>query len=117
MRRSLDTLRRDQESILRELRDRQAPTETIALLPRPGQALPVALYGRVTTVVASDPDLGPHLLVRRRRWAGTPPTVTDADTPDILCRPTPNRTVGDYTINDDVRVVATQGAMVAELLP
>ena len=76
----------------------------------------LAVYGRVSSVVSSDPDYGPHLVVVRQKWSGTPPTVSDESSPEVRCYPTPNHTVSDYSVNDYVRIEAAHGAMVAERL-
>jgi hypothetical protein len=115
--RSAETLRRDQAEIMASLRADLARRGAVVQLPRPGGAMSLAVYGRVSSVVTSDPDRGPHLMVTRQAWSGTPPTVSDSSGPDVRCYPCPNHVVGDYAINDDVRIMVAHGAMVAEPLP
>ena len=43
---------------------------SVAVLPRPGGSLALAVYGRLAVVVTSDPDYGPHLMVVRQTWSG-----------------------------------------------
>ena len=114
--RGLETLRRDQGEILSSWRAESADGGEVALLPRPGGGTAPVVYGRVSSVVTSDGTYGPHLMVVRQQWSGTPPTVSDASTPAVRCYPTPNHTVSDYSVNDYVRIVAAHGAMVAEAL-
>ncbi len=114
--RSLETLRRDQTEILSSWRAEERIQSEVAQLPRPGGVIAPAIYGRVSSVVTSDPTYGPHLMVMRQQWSGTPPTVSDASTPEVRCYPAPNHTVSDYAVNDYVRITAAHGAMVAETL-
>ena len=116
MNRSEEALRRDQADILASYRQERALRPTVAVLPRPGGSMATGVYGRVSSVVSSDPQYGPHLLVVRQVWNGVPPTVSDGEGIPIRCWPTPNRTVGDYAVDDYVRIVAARGAMVAEML-
>jgi len=97
-------------------REESAARGSVAVLPRPGGSIALAVYGRVASVVTSDPDYGPHLMVVRQTWSGTPPTVSDASGAQVRCYPTPNHTVSDYSVNDYVRIEAAHGAMVAEAL-
>ena len=64
--------------------------------------------------MTADETDGPHLIVARQTWSGTPPTVSDAADAQVRCYPTPNHTVSDYSVDDYVRIVAAHGAMVAE---
>ncbi len=114
--RSVETLRRDQAEIMSSFREESAARGSVAVLPRPGGSIALAVYGRVASVVTSDPDYGPHLMVVRQTWSGTPPTVSDASGAQVRCYPTPNHTVSDYSVNDYVRIEAAHGAMVAEAL-
>jgi hypothetical protein len=114
--RSQETLRRDQEGVLASYREEQALRPTVAMLPRPGGAMATGVYGRVSAVVSSDPQYGPHLLVVRQVWSGVPPVVSDGEGDPIRCYPAPNRSVGDYSVDDYVRMMAARGAMVAEML-
>jgi len=88
----------------------------VAVMPRPIGLVAPGVYGRVDSVVSSDPDYGPHLVVVRQEWSGTPPTVSDSSALSVRCYPTPNRVVGDYSVDDYVRIIAARGAMVAEAL-
>ncbi len=114
--RSMETLRRDQAEIISAFRRESAARGSVAVLPRPGVPLALAVYGRVASLVSSDQTYGPHLMVARQTWSGTPPTVLDAPDAQVRCYPTPNHTVSDYNVDDYVRIVAAHGAMVAEQL-
>lgn len=114
--RDMDKLLRDQSAILSAYREQRGGRAEVAVLPRPGGSIALAVYGRVCAVVESDPDHSSHLLVVRQRWGGVPPTVSDASDSATRCYPTPNRAVDDYTVDEYVRMVAAHGAMVAEKL-
>ena len=114
--RSVETLRRDQEEIMSWFREESAKSGSVAFLPRPGGAIALAVYGRVSSVVTSDEDYGPHLVVVRQQWSGIPPTVSDASAATVRCYPTPNRTVNNYSVDEYVRIATAHGAMVAEKL-
>ena len=116
MNRSAGSHRRDQAEILTSYRSEQGRPVEVAVLPRPGGATAAVAYGRVSAVVASDPTYGPHLMVVRQVWTGTPPTVADAEGEPIRCYPTPNLAVADYAVGDYVRIAAARGARVAEAL-
>lgn len=115
--RDMDKLLGDQAGILSSYREQRAARAEVAVLPRPGGSIALCVYGRVSAVVGVDPDYGPHLLVVRQQWVGTPPTVADASGVATRCYPTPNRAVGDYAVNEYVRMAVAHGAMVAEKLP
>ena len=114
--RSVETLWRDQSEILRSYREEIAPRVVVA--ERSGSILPIvpAVYGRVSSVVGSDETYGPHLLAIRQVWTGTPPAVSDGDAPAVRCYPTPNHVVGDYSVDDYVRITPARGALLAEQL-
>jgi hypothetical protein len=114
--RPLDKLRRDQAAILDSFREESAARGSVAVLPRPGGALNLAVYGRISDVVTSDATYGPHLVVVRQRWSGTPPTPGDVAESSVRCYPSPGRAVGDYAEDEYVRILAAHGAMVAEKL-
>lgn len=114
--RPAETLKRDQSDILASYRDEKGAVAAPTTLPRPGLASTLGVYGRVSSVVVSDETYGPHLLIARQQWTGTPPTASDAPTPEIVCYPGPNHEIGDYSTGDYVRIVVAHGAMIAELL-
>ena len=114
--RSTETLRRDQAEIMSSFRQETSRSGSVAALPRPGSGLSLVVFGRVSAVVTSDPVYGPHLMVVRQQWSGTPPTVSDSLVPAVRCYPTPNHAVTDYAVNDYVRIAASHGALVAEAL-
>ncbi|MBI4580366.1 MAG: hypothetical protein HY718_11730 [Planctomycetes bacterium] len=117
MGRSLDELRRDQEAILAAYRSERTAAQTV----QPSSAAAVvhhgAGYGRVVEVVESDEDYGPHLLVMRQAWSGTPPVPTDAGPAALRCYPLPNRAVSDFNLDELVRFNVVPGAILVEPLP
>jgi hypothetical protein len=115
MLRTPESLRREQAEIVSAYRRERAVSEAVVTLPRPGVAAMRTVYGRVAEVVASDPEHGPHLMVVRQAFAGTPPVLADVtDAAAVRCHPAPGRIVSDYAVDDVVRIVAAHGAMVAE---
>jgi hypothetical protein len=114
--RDIETLRRHQKEILGSYREDMAKRDPVAVLPRPGGNIASGVYGRVSAVVADDPSYGAHLLVIRQQWTGTPPVASDSPATPVRCYPAPHRTIGDYAVDDYVRLVAAYGAMIAELL-
>jgi len=114
--RSLATLRRDQLDILNAHRQERTAGGTVAVLPRPGGVIAPVVYGRVTSIVPVDTTYGPHMVVARQRFIGTPPQASDIPGVTVRCYPTPNRAVGDYSIGDYVRLAPCRGAMLAEAL-
>lgn len=114
--RSLEALQRDQADILNASRTATRVERDVAQLPRTGIPISVAVYGKVFSVVASDQTYGPHLMVARHRFSGTPPALVAAGGSDIRCYPSPNRSVQDYSVGEIVRIMVTPGAMIAELL-
>ena len=116
MMRSVERLQQDQAAVLASYRDDAAGRDTVASLPRPGGVTAVTVYARVSQVVASDATYGPHLLVVRQGWAGTPPAPSDATADETRCYPTPNHTVTDYEIDEIVRLVVAHSCLMAERL-
>ena len=74
------------------------------------EASPGEIVGRVSAVVSTDPVLGPHMLIIKQRFSGTPPQPSDTNSSTRVLYPTPSRTVNDYAVNEYVRVVRTDGA-------
>ncbi len=111
--RSTEELRRDQTALLEAYRQRLgAPgAGDTASVTSPQAALP---WGRVTQVVTSDPDYGPHLMVQGQIYTGSPPAPADAPAAPLRCYPAPGKTAGDYSTNDYVRLTPTAGAVIAE---
>lgn len=113
--RTVDELRQEQAGLLSAYSQEAAGGESrVAALPRPGGTTAIRVYGRVTAVAAADPTHGPHLLVQRQRWTGTPPELVDTAANQVRCYPEPGATVGAYDVGETVRVVACAGAMIAE---
>lgn len=119
MTRSIETLCRDQQAILdsyREERDRESHKDAPAVASVAITGSEIA-YGRVVEIVADGEDLGPHLVVMRQTWTGTPPVPADAIAPSLRCYPSPNRTVCDFEANQVVRICIMPAVIFAEPLP
>jgi hypothetical protein len=114
--RSVERLHQDQAAVLASYRDETAGRDSVAALPRPGGVTAVTVYARVSQVVASDATYGPHLLVVRQGWTGTPPAPSDAATDETRCYPTPNHVVADYEVDEIVRLVVAHSCLLAERL-
>ncbi len=112
--RTRDALRRDQQHLLAEYRRQRRRRDSVIQLPTPGTATTVFLYGRIDQVVASDPDHGPHLMVTPQEVSGTPPVFADSTAATIRCYAAPNHGVGDYGVNEMVKVLAVRGAFIAD---
>jgi hypothetical protein len=115
--RSRSELRRLQESVLDALRasrgvagpSRFAGEESGALVER-GLVETVA---KVTSVVASDAELGPHLVVAAQHFSGKPPMASPASRGPQVAYPSPGRVVGDYGVDEFVRLSPARGALLA----
>jgi len=111
--RSIEKLQLDQSEIMSSYRQERTLPDSVAVLPRPGGSTAVSVFGRVTQVITSDPDYGPHLIVKRQQWTGTPPAASDSSVPAVRCYPTPNNSVTDYATDEYVLILTANGAMVA----
>jgi len=109
-------LQQDQAAVLASYREQTARQQAVVALSSPPDTWAVTVYARVSAVVASDPIYGPHLVVVRQRWTGTPPVLTAAGAPEARCYPAPDHTVADYTAGEAVRLVVAHRAMIAERL-
>lgn len=116
MLRSVERLHQDQISVLASYREAAKGSGSVASLPRPGGVTAVTVYARVAQIVASDATYGPHLLVVRQAWSGTPPVPSDAVEETTRCYPTPNHAVADYVEDEIVRLVVAHSAWLAERL-
>ncbi len=108
--RSLPRLHRDQAALLAEYRSGAAPEEPARTAE---SVAPVTTFGRVTALVYYDSVHGPHVLVKPYVYAGTPAYPTAAGLPDQVARPTPNRTVFSYAVDDYVEIRTVRGARLA----
>jgi len=112
--RSATKLATDQANLLASYRARQ-PTQPVGgapVAPPP----PTLQWGKVTSVVTTDPDHGPHLLVQGQTPTGTPPTFSATAAQPFRCYPAPGKTVTDYATDDYIRLTPTAAAVFVELL-
>lgn len=114
--RSLEALERNRKEILASWRGEAAVRPETGMLSPSGIMRTTATYGRVASIVAEDAIHGPHLMVRRQHWSGSPPAPSDAAGASVRCHPAPGRTINDYGVDDFVRIAFTHGAVVAERL-
>ena len=116
MGRSLDDLRRDQDAILAAYRAEREVAPVPDGHGEVGSAAGGCAFGRVTGIVPSDDTYGPHVLVVRQGWSGTPPVATDAAAAPARCYPLPGRMVGDFSVGDLVRMNHVAGAVLVEAM-
>jgi len=110
--RTRDELRRDQAGILEAYRARRAETDVVEASGGDGGVV-AGTIGKVTSVVTSDPTLGAHLVVQPQVFSGAPATASDASRPVVITYPTPNHVVGDYSVDECVRLLTVRGAVLA----
>lgn len=112
--RSLQQLRTDQDR-LRDHWRRSSPTAPQELRRLSGGPRPTSLrFGRVSSVVASDPTYGPHLMVACRHAGGTPPQWQESPEPSLRCYVAPGCQIVDYSPEAIVRLLFLEGIVVAE---
>ena len=110
--RRLGQLKRIQDELLEEYKQ-QRSSAAAGESADSAAADQLCLLGRVSQVVSSDPELGPHLLVILQKFTGTPPSPSDATTMTQVYYPTPGREVSDYSVNEYVRLLSARGAALA----
>ena len=118
--RTRDELRRDQQELLEQLRSSGAPVGSFS--GSPPSAGPALRIGQVTEVVTSHATYGPHLVVQPQLFSGRPAVASNSTAPTRRVYPAPNRTVGDYAVDDFVALWIARGAELAlelhaELIP
>jgi hypothetical protein len=114
--RSLQRLLTDQQK-LRETWQRSSPdTSPKVRRVERGTAGTIVRFGRVDSVVQSDPTYGPHLTVYYRHAVGIPPQWQDSTLQPIRCHIAPGRQIADYSTDQIVRVLFLEGIVVAEPL-
>jgi hypothetical protein len=69
--------------------------------------------GRVDSVVASDPEFGPHLIVAKQRVTGVPPSFADDTIASQTYYPAPGKVVDDYFADEFVLCCLMDGARIA----
>lgn len=92
------------ESYKQERREAVTPVDDEAVNAASDMAI-----GRIDEVVTGDEQFGPHLKVALQRFAGSPPSPTDAIGAVRVCYPAPSRTVGDYAVDEYVGLIAASG--------
>jgi len=114
--RNLDQLKRIQQRMLAEYRERRSPVgEAGPTQTAPGGA-PLCI-GRVNAVVGADVQWGAHLLVVKQIFGGTPPAPSDLLPEEKVFYPTPGRSVADFAVDEHVLLIRTDGASLAAKLP
>ncbi|GJM25991.1 MAG: hypothetical protein DHS20C16_24060 [Phycisphaerae bacterium] len=111
--RRLSELKQTQARMLEELRaDRTLVDEAVGDSSEFVTSLGLAM-GRVESVVASDPELGAHLVVAKQRVVGVPPSFDDDAVASQIYYPAPSRVVGDYLVDESVLCCQMDGSRIA----
>lgn len=113
--RSLNQLMQHQAELLTAWRSRQ-PENGAGGAPDLGRPRSDVLWAKITAVVTTDPQFGPHLMAQPQAVAGIPPTTTPAAASAMRCYPSPGKVVADYAVDEFVRLVPAAGAVIAERL-
>lgn len=112
--RSLQQLLTDQD----RLRDHWRRSSQIAPqeLRRRGSGPPssTVCFGRVDSVVSSDPVHGPHLMVACLHATDEPPQWSEGPAPPLRCHIPPGRQITDYGSDQIVRLLFLETIAVAE---
>jgi len=113
--RSRKQLQLDQAGVLAEYRRaRSEAAAYVGQMPVSGGSAATGAWGRVSEVVTSDANYGPHLTVQPQAFSGVPRTALDASVAAVRCYPAPNRVVGDYAVNEYVKIISARGALIAD---
>ena len=110
--RSLRQLQRVQKQLLEEYKGQQGQVGGAVPTRSAPEGAPCWI-GRVSGVVSSDEELGPHLLAIKQSFASIPPTPSDAASNARVCYPTPGREVADYSADEYVLLLRVDGAFLA----
>jgi len=113
--RSLDKLMRHQADLLAGWRSR-VPAGGAGGEPAVARPRPNVLWGKITAIVTTDPQFGPHLMVQPQVVSGVPPTTAPAAASVMRCFPPPGKVVADYAVGEFVRLVCAAEAIFAERL-
>jgi len=113
--RDLQQLKRVQEQLLEEYKVQQEQAREAGPTRSAAEGAP-SWIGRVSGVVSSDEELGPHLLVIKQSFANTPPTPSNAVSNARVYYPTPGRDVADYSEDEYVLLLRVDGAFLADKL-
>ena len=114
--RSLPQLLADQDRLRSDWR-RSAQAAPQELPRQSGGPRPTTLrFGRVNSVVSSDPIYGPHLMVFCLHATDTPPQWQPGHESAIRCYLPPGGQIGDYSPDQFVRLLFLESIVVAEPL-
>lgn len=116
MARGIEELHRDQEIILAAYRAERSPNSNGDVRVAASADGGTYGFGRVDDIVESDADHGPHVLVIRQAWKGSPPVPCDSGAGPVRCQLVPGRSVEDFAVNNLVRMIYVSGAILAEPL-
>ena len=113
--RSRKQLQLDQAEVLAEYRRaRSEAADELGQMPVSGGSAAAGAWGRVSEVVTSDANYGPHLAVQPQAFSGLPRVASDAPVAAVRCYPVPDRVVGDYAVDEYVKIISARGALIAD---
>ena len=108
-------LQLDQAEVLAGYRRaRSEASDELGQMPVSGGSAAAGAWGRVSEVVTSDANYGPHLAVQPQAFSGLPRVASDASVAAVRCYPSPNRVVDDYAVNEYVKIISARGALIAD---
>lgn len=105
--RSLEQLRWEQERLLEGYRSGRTRHGSVSSMD--SAAATRYRIGKVTSVVPSDETYGAHLVVKPQVFSGRPPASSNSSEPTRIAYPTPNLTVGNYTVGEYVALWLAKG--------
>lgn len=112
--RTLERLLEDQERLLsRWRRSREVPTWPTRG-PGWGSSVTAVRYGKVASVVTSDPTFGPHVTVIGQVSSGSPGQWEDSTRPAFRAYAAPGLVITGFAVDQFVRVHFMDGIIAVE---
>ncbi len=112
--RTLPQLLDDQDRLLSRWRQSQQIQSESAARSASGSVVSPLQFGKVQSVIPTDPTYGAHLLVLVQTPSGNPPVWQDASRPAIRAYPAPGMSVTEFSADQIVRVYFLNGIIAAE---
>lgn len=113
--RTLGQLKATQSRML-ELYKQDRSAANAAPSDEPVAAAFESAVGRIDDIVTADETLGPHMKVALQQFAGSPPSPADASGATQVYYPVPGRSVGDFAIDEYVKLLVASGVRLAAKL-
>ncbi len=112
--RTLQQLLDDQDRLLSRWRQSQQIQSGSAARSASGTVVSGLQFGKVQSVIPTDPTYGAHLLVLEQTPSGHPPVWQDASRPVIRAYPAPGISVTAFSTDQIVRVHFLNGIIAVE---